>query len=666
MLKVLLLQLPVPNNPRANIPLAAGYLKAYALKVGLLDQVEFEIMPRSIADHGGDAVIGDEIVRRKPDVLGLSLYTWNSERSLHIAASAKAALPNLLVIGGGPEVQRDNTWIMQHHALDITVLGEGEQTFTAILQMLLDERQRDNSRDILRPCMLCTIEGIGHRHGDEIQITSARPTLTDLADVPSPYLLGYLPLEPGDMALIECSRWCPYRCSFCLYGRNMGSKLGKRLFPMERVVAEVEWARAHGADAVHFVEANLNLLPYFRPLVAALKETNPNRDLKLYAELRGEHLTEEAVSAMVDAGLYAAEIGLQSANPAALAAVSRRTDLLKWAKGARHLYARNVEVFLDVILGLPEDDIESVRGTLEWIETQQLGPYDIFTLQVLPGTGVREQAATWQLRYQEQPPYYVLGTDRLSYQELRALRWELKERAGFDPREIEGMPEYAEFTAQHGRWSSHNAHDSGNLPLLIDYLDVDCTDSIAWNTVGAALADAVASRITVHVLNYAPDVIRALCWPIAEANPTILWDIIIDGDTPPPAELRMLHADWPHAIGYLDRVGVYRRPEPEPGWEKTTPRFVIIATWETALDPLRYEGIATLIWRLQNEPTDAVLSTIAAYGGDGIILDPLYIEGNLARLTAWQEEHGLLIWKDEQQAALASPLDVASHGLGRM
>ena len=36
-LRVLLLQLPVPNNPATNVPLALGYLKAYAHAQGLLE-----------------------------------------------------------------------------------------------------------------------------------------------------------------------------------------------------------------------------------------------------------------------------------------------------------------------------------------------------------------------------------------------------------------------------------------------------------------------------------------------------------------------------------------------------------------------------------------------------------------------------------------------------
>jgi len=78
------MQLPVPNNPALNTPLAAGYLKAYALAQGLDDVADIELLPRHLADCAGDALLVDEIAAREPDVLGVSLYTWNSERSLDI------------------------------------------------------------------------------------------------------------------------------------------------------------------------------------------------------------------------------------------------------------------------------------------------------------------------------------------------------------------------------------------------------------------------------------------------------------------------------------------------------------------------------------------------------------------------------------------------------
>jgi hypothetical protein len=100
--------------------------------------------------------------------------------------------------------------------------------------------------------------------------------------------------------------------------RNMGAKLGSRYFPLERVLAEIAWGRERGATQLHFVEANLNLVPPFRPLMSAAADMNADSALALYAELRGEHLTDEPVTALARAGLRVAEVGLQTANPGAL------------------------------------------------------------------------------------------------------------------------------------------------------------------------------------------------------------------------------------------------------------------------------------------------------------------------------------------------------------
>ena len=141
-LRVLLVQLPVPNNPSLNTPLAAGYLKAYAYAQGLIDAAEIELLPRLLTDYAGDALLVDEIAARQPDVLGVSLYTWNSERSLDSIRRVKERLPGLRVVVGGPEVQKDNLWVLQHPAIDVSVIGEGEQTFVDLLWLWSNDRLR--------------------------------------------------------------------------------------------------------------------------------------------------------------------------------------------------------------------------------------------------------------------------------------------------------------------------------------------------------------------------------------------------------------------------------------------------------------------------------------------------------------------------------------------
>ncbi len=649
MLNVLLLQLPVPNNPGANIPLAAGYLKAWAHQLGLLDRVSIEIMPRDIADRAGDALLVLEIVRRQPAVLGISLYTWNSERSLAIATTVKQRLPELKIIVGGPEVQRNNDWVLQHPAVDIAVDGEGEQTFGELLLRLASLAESASQRwtfdeDHLAIPLLDSaalpVAGTIEQVDGQMLVAPARVALTTLDGVPSPYLLGFLELRPGEMALVECSRWCPYGCTFCLYGRNLGTKLGGRLFGAERILAEVAWVKAQGAGAIHFVEANLNLLPIFHELMAGLKPLNAVDPVAVYAELRGEHLKEEVVLALAEAGLHTAEVGLQSANRSALQAVGRRTDLEKWAEGTRRLYQHGVEVLLDVILGLPEDDRDSTLATIDWIAEQQLGPYDIFTLQVLPGTGIRNDAERFNMRYQDRPPYYVLSTHKLSYSELRGLRWELREAAGLDPQIVEGLPEPAATV-----WDQQ---DNGHfIPAgwPIQSLQLDCAAPLAlaeWAALGQGSAAEVASHVVVVARHSDLAVIEALCWPIAQANPTIHWDIILDDQQLAARDLRELTERWPHAIGYLDRIAVYRRPSPEPAWSKVTPRWWIVVDWQADCNPLRFEGVAELVWRVPAASVVASLPELAERGGTGIVIDGILsseerqlVENSELRVLNW-------------------------------
>jgi len=85
--------------------------------------------------------------------------------------------------------------------------------------------------------------------------------------------------------------------------------------------------------------------------------------------------------------------------------------------------------------------LDRILAEIRFIRREGLGAYDVFTLQVQPGTETRRQAGEHGLVYQDRPPYYVLATDRLSYAALRRLRRSLKRGAGLDPDEVEGCPQ---------------------------------------------------------------------------------------------------------------------------------------------------------------------------------------------------------------------------------
>jgi hypothetical protein len=329
------------------------------------------------------------------------------------------------------------------------------------------------------------------------------------------------------------------------------------------------------------------------------------------------------------------EVGLQTANLTALKAALRRTDLRKWAAGTRRLYEHGIEVFLDVILGLPADDEAGIAATLDFIRREDLGPYDVFTLQVLPGTAVRQQAGQYGLRFQERPPYYVVATNTFSFSDLRRLRRELKIGAGLDPDEIEGCPPPHSSALRRptpalkrGRplgQGTDNQYLYGEPSVATDLPIADLWLVDAEPADWEAAAQSIA-RLATHVdivARWADAAqLAALLRQAIVANPTTLLDCYLLVETPP--DLAML-CDWraglPYQPSYFDRVAVYRRAGPEPGHQRVSPRVWLIAPWTAQIDPAQYAGVAEVIWEVELADGEAPpLGAWHAAGGAGVWL----------------------------------------------
>ena len=131
-----MVQLPVPP-PAAlaatgNVPLAAGCLAVAGRNAG----VDIEVVQPEVTDALGDTHLADFVARDEPDFLGVSLYLWNSERSLHLAREVQRRSPRTRVLAGGPEVSADNPFILRQTGFDIVVTGEAEETFALLLRKL--------------------------------------------------------------------------------------------------------------------------------------------------------------------------------------------------------------------------------------------------------------------------------------------------------------------------------------------------------------------------------------------------------------------------------------------------------------------------------------------------------------------------------------------------
>jgi hypothetical protein len=419
--KLRLVQLPVPP-PAAlaatgNVPLAAGCLGVAAQVHGFSDRVEVQVLAPGVTDSLGDTLLAERLAADEPDFLGLSLYLWNVERSLHLAREVKRRSPHTRVLVGGPEVSADNRWLLEQPGFDVAVAGEGEEALADLLAHELSGRA------------LTGIPGVSVRTA--AGLSPQGPALAakfPLSGYPSPYLTGLVAVEPERSAYVEGARGCLSKCTFCFYPKAAS---GLRVLDPSQVEALVSGLRVRGAKELSFLDPTFNHRPDFEGVLEALVRANPDRTMSLFAEVRPEGLSAAHAALLARAGFSRLEIGLQSVNARTLKRVQRGGNPAMVAAAAKLLRAQGIDLLVDLIVGLPGDTADDVARGVDYLEKHALGEFaQVFALFVLPGTAMRERALEDGLVFEPEPPYRIIRTATLDEQAIESSLRAAEERLG--------------------------------------------------------------------------------------------------------------------------------------------------------------------------------------------------------------------------------------------
>lgn len=387
MTNVLLIQLPVPRLDygvqTGNIPLGAAYLKQTAARV---PQVQVDILPQSIASYLGDAALIDIVLDRRPDIVGFTVYCWNLERSLYFAKKIKENYAPQIVFGG-PEITADNPLIDSRY-VDFFVYGEGEAVFLKLLQDQAFWEKR----------------------------TAAEPAGAIFRESPSPYLQNVLEPEIENVMLLETQRGCPYRCGYCYYNKSHG---GLTFADEGDLLQGVKWALDHDVKELYLLDPSLNVRPGLKDFLKKISLTNRNRRLEILSEIRAEAIDAQMADLFAAAGFSWFEIGLQSTNPRALEIMNRPIDSRRFAQGANLIKERGIVPAVDLIVGLPGDDLQGFSRSVEFVAHNNLhDDIQVFPLSVLPGTEFRLNSHQLGLRFDKSPPYTLIENPNFSNEDM--------------------------------------------------------------------------------------------------------------------------------------------------------------------------------------------------------------------------------------------------------
>ena len=398
-----LVQLPVPEVHHlysdGNIPLAAGYLKAFALKKGAVEDHEMEIIPGDRANNGGDTAILKWALQDNTAIVGFTSYMWNIDRNLYLARKIKEANPDITILFGGPEMA-DHQPLLKNNAVDSIVIGEGELAFVDFLK----DFKKGNGVKRLYQCT---------------------PPV-DLTGVPNPYLENILIPRPGESLLLETMRGCPYHCKYCFYSKSYS---GLRFFPKKDLPELFNLAQEKGVGEIYFMDPSFNITPAAGTTVVTGEKLKEKLEIigglnttgiPIHTEIRLEAVTPEIAELMGQAGFKSVEAGLQSTNEKSLTAVNRSWNMERFTRGAELLHQQDIDVKTGVILGLPLDTPEDFLRTLDFVMGLNLEEsMEIYPLSLLPGTRLRDEAEKLGIAYMSHPPYWVSSTRCMGEQDIK-------------------------------------------------------------------------------------------------------------------------------------------------------------------------------------------------------------------------------------------------------
>ena len=390
------------NSKYIHSNLALRYLKAYCC----MDYPDIPILEFTINDRY-ERIIAD-LVTQNPDLLCFSCYIWNIRQTLDIIGSIKKILPDCRILLGGPEVSYDGEkWMAGYSFLDYIIVGEGEEAFRRFLDCLAGKRD------------LSRVKGLIWRNPEQKIVFNGACSPISLDSVPFAYSDGFQGLS-DKIIYYETSRGCPFHCQYCL-----SSVTGQvRFLSMERIKRELSFFVHSGVKQVKFVDRTFNCNParareIFRYIIELGGNTN------FHMEMVGDLIDDETLELLSRApvGLFQFEIGIQSTREATLKAIRRKTDLSRIKRAVSGiLQMDNIHVHLDLIAGLPEEDIISMAHSIN--EVMDLRPHrlQLGFLKLLRGSGLRKAAKQFRYRYTEYPPYEVLGNYVLSFGDLLRLK----------------------------------------------------------------------------------------------------------------------------------------------------------------------------------------------------------------------------------------------------
>lgn len=359
------------------------------------------------------------IYEQAPDVVAFSCYIWNLDFIERLLPDMAKILPGVPIFIGGPEVSYETEAFLKAHPQVTGVLqGEGERTFDMLCEALVEEN-RTQLEQI--PGLLLGEKKPDSARGREAETKMLRvgSDCLDMDMLPFPY--ENLDDLKNRIIYYESSRGCPFSCSYCL--SSIDKRVRFRSLPL--VYKELDFFLEKKVPQVKFVDRTFNCNRERALAIWQYIRDHDNGITNFHFEVSADLLGEEELDLLksLRPGQIQLEIGVQTTNRDALKEIRRKTDLKKLEENVKRIHDfQNIHIHLDLIAGLPFENLESFRNSFNQVYAMEPDQLQLGFLKVLKGSYMYEKAEEYGLLYGEKPTYEILGNKWISYDDILLLK----------------------------------------------------------------------------------------------------------------------------------------------------------------------------------------------------------------------------------------------------
>ncbi|GAA0078324.1 B12-binding domain-containing radical SAM protein [Clostridium sp. CTA-5] len=387
------------NSKFIHSNLAVRYLRNFT------KDMDYEPVIREFSINDREEKILEEIIKEKPDVVAFSVYIWNVEMISRISNLIKRVDENIEILYGGPEVSFDSVRFLQENIGDYVIEGEGEKTFRDFVSFKLGLMDLNEVRGL-------------HYKSENVVHTNVKRPLMSMDELVFPY-------EDDEnlnnkIVYYEASRGCPFNCKYCL----SSTIHGVRFLNIDRVLKELQYFIDKKVRLVKFVDRTFNCNHKFSMAIWEFL-INADTETSFHFEISADILKDEEIKLLSKApeGRFQFEVGVQTTNDDVLRNINRFVNFSDIKEKVEELMSiKNIKQHLDLIAGLPEENYESFIRSFNDVYKIKPEEIQLGFLKLLKGSSMREEAEKYGMKFSPYPPYEILETSSISYNELIKLK----------------------------------------------------------------------------------------------------------------------------------------------------------------------------------------------------------------------------------------------------